>query len=429
MTIDTRSVAGAGKAGGALAAADPQIAAALAREEARQRGTLEMIASENFTSAAVLEVVGSVLTNKYAEGYPGKRYYGGCEFIDEIETLAIDRARALFGAEHANVQPHSGAQANMGVYMGVIKPGDTVMGMKLDQGGHLTHGASVNFSGKLYRFVSYGVERERETIDYEQMAAVAREHRPKVIVVGATAYPRVIDFARARAIADEVGALLMADMAHIAGLVAAGVHPTPVGHAQLVTSSTHKTLRGPRGGLILCDAAYARQVDRGVFPGAQGGPLMHVVAGKAVSFLEAATEEFRAYARQIVENAQALADTLLDAGLRIVSGGTDNHLLLVDVTPKGLNGQQAEDALARCGIIVNKNAIPYDTLPPAVASGIRIGTPALTSRGLGAQELRQVGALIAQVLDAPDDAAIARRAAAEVQALCLAHPAPGVPAA
>jgi glycine hydroxymethyltransferase len=429
MTIDTRSVAGAGRAGGALAAADPQIAAALAREEARQRGTLEMIASENFTSAAVLEVVGSVLTNKYAEGYPGKRYYGGCEFIDEIETLAIDRARALFGAEHANVQPHSGAQANMGVYMGVIKPGDTVMGMKLDQGGHLTHGASVNFSGKLYRFVSYGVERERETIDYEQMAAVAREHRPKVIVVGATAYPRVIDFARARAIADEVGALLMADMAHIAGLVAAGVHPTPVGHAQLVTSSTHKTLRGPRGGLILCDAAYARQVDRGVFPGAQGGPLMHVVAGKAVSFLEAATDEFRTYARQIVENAQALADTLLDAGLRIVSGGTDNHLLLVDVTPKGLNGQQAEDALARCGIIVNKNAIPYDTLPPAVASGIRIGTPALTSRGLGAQELRQVGALIAQVLDAPDDAAITRRAAAAVQALCAAHPAPGVPAA
>ncbi len=428
MTIDTRSVAGAGRAGGALAAADPQIAAALAREEARQRETLEMIASENFTSAAVLEVVGSVLTNKYAEGYPGKRYYGGCEFIDEIETLAIDRARALFGAEHANVQPHSGAQANMGVYMGVIKPGDTVMGMKLDQGGHLTHGASVNFSGKLYRFVSYGVERERETIDYEQMAAVAREHRPKVIVVGATAYPRVIDFVRARAIADEVGALLMADMAHIAGLVAAGVHPTPVGHAQLVTSSTHKTLRGPRGGLILCDAAYARQVDRGVFPGAQGGPLMHVVAGKAVSFLEAATEEFRAYARQIVENAQALADTLLDAGLRIVSGGTDNHLLLVDVTPKGLNGQQAEDALARCGIIVNKNAIPYDTLPPAVASGIRIGTPALTSRGLGAQELRQVGALIAQVLDAPEDAGVQRRAAAAVQALCLAHPAPGVPA-
>ncbi|MBM4415402.1 MAG: serine hydroxymethyltransferase [Chloroflexi bacterium] len=426
MTIDIQTAA---RAGDVLAAADSQIAAALAREEARQRGTLEMIASENFTSAAVLEVVGSVLTNKYAEGYPGKRYYGGCEFIDEIETLAIERARALFGAEHANVQPHSGAQANMGVYMGVIKPGDTVMGMKLDQGGHLTHGSNVNFSGKLYRFVSYGVERERETIDYEQMAALAREHRPKVIVVGATAYPRVIDFPHARAIADEVGALLMADMAHIAGLVAAGVHPTPVGHAQLITSSTHKTLRGPRGGLILCDAAYARSIDRGVFPGAQGGPLMHVVAGKAVAFLEAATPEFSAYARQIVENAQALAETLLDAGLRIVSGGTDNHLLLVDVTPKGLNGQQAEDALARCGIIVNKNAIPYDTLPPAVASGIRIGTPALTSRGLGAQELRRVGVLIAEVLDAPDDAAVQRRASEAVQALCAAYPAPGVPAA
>jgi glycine hydroxymethyltransferase len=423
MTIETRL------ATGALAAADPAVAAAIAREEGRQRGTLEMIASENFTSPAVLEAVGSVLTNKYAEGYPGKRYYGGCEFIDEIEQLAIDRACALFGVEHANVQPHSGAQANMGVYMGVIKPGDTVLGMKLDQGGHLTHGASVNFSGKLYRFAAYGVDRETETIDYEQMAAQAREHRPKIIVVGATAYPRVIDFARARAIADEVGALLMADMAHIAGLVAAGVHPTPAGQAQLITSSTHKTLRGPRGGLILCDAAYARQVDRGVFPGAQGGPLMHVVAGKAVSFLEASSGEFRAYARQIVANAQALAETLLDAGLRIVSGGTDNHLLLVDVTPKGLNGQQAEDALAACGIIVNKNAIPYDTLPPAVASGIRIGTPALTSRGLGAQELREVGALIVQVLDAPEDVVVRQRVAAAVRALCESHPAPGVPTA
>ena len=421
MTIATRMPA--------LAAADPAVATAIAREEGRQRNTLEMIASENFTSAAVLEAVGSVLTNKYAEGYPGRRYYGGCEFVDEIETIAIDRARALFGMAHANVQPHSGAQANMGVYMGVIKPGDTVLGMKLDQGGHLTHGSNVNFSGKLYNFVSYGVDRETETIDYEQMATVAREHRPKVIVVGATAYPRIIDFPRARAIADEVGAVLMADMAHIAGLVAGGVHPSPAGHAQLVTSSTHKTLRGPRGGMILCDEAFARNVDRGVFPGAQGGPLMHVVAGKAIAFMEAQSEEFRTYARQIVENAQALAETLMDAGLRVVSGGTDNHLLLLDVTSKGLNGQQAEDALSRCGIIVNKNAIPYDTLPPAVSSGIRIGTPALTSRGLGPQELRQVGAMIVRVLDAPDDAAVAQQVAAEVRALCDTHPAPGVPAA
>jgi glycine hydroxymethyltransferase len=413
----------------ALAAADPAVAAAIGREEGRQRNTLEMIASENFTSAAVLEAVGSVLTNKYAEGYPGRRYYGGCEFVDEIETIAIERARALFGMAHANVQPHSGAQANMGVYMGVIKPGDTVLGMKLDQGGHLTHGSNVNFSGKLYNFVSYGVDRETETIDYEQMATVAREHRPKIIVVGATAYPRVIDFPRARAIADEVGAVLMADMAHIAGLVAGGVHPSPAGHAQLITSSTHKTLRGPRGGMILCDEAFARNVDRGVFPGAQGGPLMHVVAGKAISFLEAQSEEFRSYARQIVENAQALAEVLMDAGLRVVSGGTDNHLLLVDVTTKGLNGQQAEDALSRCGIIVNKNAIPYDTLPPAVSSGIRIGTPALTSRGLGPQELRQVGAMIVRVLDAPEDVAVAQQVAVEVRALCDTHPAPGVPAA
>ncbi|MFN8585712.1 MAG: serine hydroxymethyltransferase [Dehalococcoidia bacterium] len=412
-----------------LAQVDPAIHAAIGREEARQRGTLEMIASENFTSTAVIEAVGSVLTNKYAEGYPGKRYYGGCEFIDEIEQIAIDRAKALFGVEHANVQPHSGAQANMGVYMGVIKPGDTVLGMKLDQGGHLTHGSNVNFSGKLYNFASYGVDRETETIDYEQMAALAREHRPKIIVVGATAYPRTIDFARARAIADEVDAVLMADMAHIAGLVAGGVHPSPAGVAQLITSSTHKTLRGPRGGMILCDEAFARRIDRGVFPGAQGGPLMHVVAGKAVSFLEAATEEFKAYSRQIVENAQALAATLNDAGLRLVSGGTDNHLLLVDVTTKGLDGQRAEDALARCGIIVNKNAIPYDTLPPAVASGIRIGTPALTSRGLGPQEMRQVGALIVQVLDAPEDPEVARRVAAEVAQLCQTHPAPGVPTA
>ena len=414
---------------GTLAEVDPAVAASIAREEERQRTTLELIASENFASRAVIEAVGTVLTNKYAEGYPGRRYYGGCDFVDEVETLAIERAKELFAVEHANVQPHSGAQANMAVYFGLLKPGDTVMGMRLDQGGHLTHGSNVNFSGKLFEFVSYGVDRETETIDYDEMAALAREHRPKIIVVGATAYPRVIDFERARAIADEVEALLMADMAHIAGLVASGVHPTPVGRAQLITSSTHKTLRGPRGGLVLCDQQYARRVDRGVFPNSQGGPLMHVVAGKAVALREAATEEFRAYSQLTIDNARALGETLVDAGLRVVSGGTDNHLLLVDVTPKGLTGQTAEDALARAGIVVNKNAIPYDELPPATASGIRIGTPALTSRGLGTGELRTVGALIVEILDAPADAAVAERVRGEVRALCDAFPAPGLPPA
>ena len=414
---------------GTLADVDPAIAAAIAREEQRQRSTLELIASENFASAAVIEAVGTVLTNKYAEGYPGRRYYGGCEFVDEIETLAIERARSLFGAEHANVQPHSGAQANMAVYFGLLKPGDTVMGLRLDQGGHLTHGSNVNFSGKLFQFVSYGVDRETEYIDYDEMAALAREHRPKIIVTGATAYPREIDFARARAIADEVDAILMADMAHIAGLVAAGVHVSPIGQAQIVTSSTHKTLRGPRGGMVLCDAKYARRIDRGVFPNAQGGPLMHVVAAKAVAFAEAATSQFRAYSQQTVDNARVLGETLVDAGLRVVSGGTDNHLLLVDVTPKGLTGQTAEDALARAGIVVNKNAIPYDELPPTVASGIRVGTPALTSRGLATAELRRVGELIARILDAPEDDAVSAEVHTEVQALCEAFPAPGVPSA
>ena len=412
-----------------LAATDPAVAAAIAREEERQRTTLELIASENFASAAVIEAVGSVLTNKYAEGYPGRRYYGGCEFADEIERHAIERAQALFGADHANVQPHSGAQANMAVYFALLEPGDTVMGMRLDQGGHLTHGSGVNFSGRLYEFVSYGVDRETERIDYAEMAALAREHRPKIIVTGATAYPREIDFARARAVADEVGALLMTDMAHVAGLVAAGVHASPVGRAQVVTSSTHKTLRGPRGGMVLCDERYARRIDRGVFPTAQGGPLMHVVAGKAVAFAEAATTQFRAYSQQTVDNARALGETLAAAGLRVVSGGTDNHLLLVDVTPLGLTGQAAEDALARAGVIVNKNAIPYDELPPATASGIRVGTPALTSRGFAAADLRQVGELIARVLRAPDDAAAAAVARGEVRALCEAFPAPGVPPA
>jgi glycine hydroxymethyltransferase len=412
-----------------LAEADPVVAAAIGREEERQRTTLEMIASENFASAAVIEAVGTVLTNKYAEGYPGARYYGGCEFVDEVETLALDRATALFGMDHANVQPHSGAQANLAVYQGLLTPGDPVLGMALDQGGHLTHGHRVNASGKLYAFGSYGVDRESETIDYDAMLSAAKELRPKIVVVGATAYPRVIDFARARAVADEVGALLMADMAHIAGLVAGGAPPSPAGIAHVLTSSTHKTLRGPRGGLILCDQNLARKIDRGVFPGHQGGPLMHVVAGKAVAFGEAATPQFAAYQRQTVENARTLAETLTDAGLRLVSGGTDNHLLLVDVRPKGLTGQEAEAALDRCGIIVNKNAIPYDELPPAVASGVRMGTPALTSRGLGPAEMRQVGALIVQVLEAPTDDELAARVRDEVRTLCAAHPAPGLPPA
>ncbi len=411
----------------ALVDADPAVAQAISREEERQRTTLEMIASENFTSRAVLEAVGSVLTNKYAEGYPGRRYYGGCQFVDEVETLARDRAKALFGMEHANVQPHSGAQANLAVYEGLLDAGDPVLGMALDQGGHLTHGHHVNASGKLYRFGSYGVDRESETIDYEEMRRAALELRPKIVVVGATAYPRVIDFARAREIADEVSAVLMADMAHIAGLVAAGAHPSPAGHAQVLTSSTHKTLRGPRGGLILCERELQRRVDRGVFPGHQGGPLMHVVAGKAVAFGEAATPQFSAYQHQTVENARALAETLSSAGLRLVSGGTDNHLILVDVRPKGLTGQEAESALDRCGIIVNKNAIPYDPLPPAVTSGLRIGTPALTSRGLGPQEMSRVGELIASVLEAPADERLAARVRGEVSEICAEHPAPGLP--
>ncbi len=413
----------------ALAATDPEIARLVGLEVERQRDSLEMIPSENYASAAVIEAVGSVLTNKYAEGYPGARYYHGNEIVDQIETLAIERAKALFGVDHANVQPHSGAQANLAVYLGIIKPGDTVLGMKLDAGGHLTHGHAVNASGKLYNFVSYGVDRETELIDYEEMLALAKEHRPKVIVVGATAYPRQIDFRRAREIADEVDAILMADMAHIAGLIAGGAHPSPAGLAQVITTSTHKTLRGPRGGMVLCDSKYRRRVDRGVFPGHQGGPMMHVIAGKAVMLEEAATSEFRAYAEQTVANAQAIAEVLAGAGLRVISGGTDNHLILLDVTPLGLDGQRAADALERAGIVVNKNAIPFDELPPTTGSGIRFGTPAITSRGLGTEQCRRVGELYAEVLHAPDDEAVAKRVRAEVQALCDAHPAPGIPAA
>lgn len=409
-----------------LAEVDPQIADVVSREETRQSSVLEMIPSENYASRAVIESVGSVLTNKYAEGYPGARYYQGNDIVDEAENLARDRATALFGLDHANVQPHSGTQANMAVYLGVIKPGDTVMGMQLDAGGHLTHGHPVNASGKLYNFVSYGVDRETETIDYDAMLELAKEHRPKLIVVGATAYPRQIDFARAREIADEVEAVLMADMAHIAGLIAGGAHVSPAGHAQIVTTSTHKTLRGPRGGMVLCDQKFARRVDRGVFPGSQGGPMMNVIAGKAVMLKEAATPAFQEYARQTVENARVLAQTLEDAGLRLVSGGTETHLLLVDVTPLGLLGKVAAEALEVAGIVTNYNTIPFDPQPPTIGSGVRMGTPALTTRGMGAEEMKQVGTLIARAFQAHEDQAALASIRGEVAELCEAFPAPAL---
>ena len=412
----------------ALAAVDPEVAEAVRDEQRRQRLGLEMIASENYTSAAVLEAVGSVLTNKYAEGYPGARYYGGCEFVDVVEDLARERAKQLFGADHANVQPHAGAQANMAAYFALLNVGDTVMGLRLDQGGHLTHGSPVNFSSKLYNFVSYGVERESETIDYDEMARLAREHRPKLIVTGATAYPRIIDFARCREIADEVGALLMVDMAHFAGLVAAGVHPSPVPSADIVTSTTHKTLRGPRAAFILCREQYAGQVDKAVFPGAQGGPLMHVIAGKAVAFKEAMTPEFQAYGRQVVENATVLAEELARGGCRIVTGGTDTHLMLVDVTPKKMSGRKAERLLGDAAITVNRNTIPYDPRPPRQGSGIRVGTPALTTRGMGTEEMRRIAAWITRVLDHPDDEAVTTAVRAEVEELAQQYPVPGIQA-
>ena len=414
------------QAASALVAVDPEIVAAIRREQERQRLKLEMIASENYTSAAVLEATGSILTNKYAEGYPGARYYGGCEVVDEIEELARERAKALFGAEHANVQPHAGTQANMAAYFAVMDVGDTAMGLRLDQGGHLSHGLPVNFSGRLYRFVSYGVDRESETIDYDEMRRLAREHRPKLIVTGATAYPRIIDFARCREIADEVGALLMVDMAHFAGLVAAGVHPSPVPYADIITSTTHKTLRGPRSAFILCRAPYAKQIDRAVFPGLQGGPLMHVIAAKAVAFKEAMTDEFKAYGRQVVENARALAEALQSGGFRLVSGGTDTHLILVDVSVKGLSGKKAERLLDAAGITVNKNTIPYDPRSPAVGSGIRIGTPALTSRGMGPDEMRRIAAWITRVLDRPDDERVIAAVRHEVAEFAARFPVPGI---
>ncbi|HLL52142.1 MAG TPA: serine hydroxymethyltransferase [Myxococcaceae bacterium] len=392
-----------------LAEVDPEIFKVVRDETRRQEEGLELIASENFVSPAVMEAVGSVLTNKYAEGYPGKRYYGGCEVVDVAEVLAIDRARALFGAEAANVQAHSGSQANMAAYMVLMKPGDTLLALDLNSGGHLTHGSAFNFSGKQYKAVHYGLMRETETIDFAQVSSLAKEHKPAVIVVGASAYPRTLEFAKFREIADAVGAKLMVDMAHIAGLVAAGCHPSPVPHADIVTTTTHKTLRGPRGGLVLAREAYAKTLNSQIFPGIQGGPLMHVIAGKAVAFREAATPEFKAYQQQIVKNAQALAEALLRGGLRLCSGGTDNHLMLVDLRPKKLTGKVAEHALDKAGITVNKNMIPFDPEKATIASGIRVGTPAITSRGMKEAEMATVGSLLCEALDhASDDAGLER---------------------
>jgi glycine hydroxymethyltransferase len=405
-----------------LADTDPDIARTISQEVHRQNSGLELIASENFVSQAVLEAAGSVLTNKYAEGYPGKRYYGGCEFVDVAESLAISRAKKIFGADHVNVQPHSGAQANMAVYFTLLKPGDTVLGMNLAHGGHLTHGHPLNFSGKLYTIVPYGVRKDDERIDYDELDRLAHEHKPKMIMVGASAYPRVIDFERIARTGTAVGAPVVTDMAHIAGLVAAGVHPSPVPHSDFVTTTTHKTLRGPRGGMVLCRQQYAKDLDRTVFPGIQGGPLMHIIAAKAVCFQEALEPGFADYQRQIVANAGRLATNLSAAGFRLVSGGTDNHLMLVDVFSRGLTGKVAEAALGKAGITVNKNAIPFDQNPPMVASGIRIGTPAITSRGMREPEMEIVGELIARALASPDDDAALGSVKEEVEALCRKFP-------
>lgn len=392
-----------------LSQVDPEIAQVLRQETERQEEGLELIASENFVSPAVMEAVGSVLTNKYAEGYPGKRYYGGCEVVDVAETLAIQRAKELFGADAVNVQAHSGSQANMGAFMALMKPGETMLSLDLNSGGHLTHGAAFNFSGKLYKVVHYGLSRDTETIDFAQVEALALEHKPKVLVVGASAYPRTLDFAKFREIADKVGAAMLVDMAHIAGLVAAGVHPSPVPFAEIVTTTTHKTLRGPRGGMVLSREAYAKTINSQIFPGIQGGPLMHAIAGKAVAFKEALSPEFKAYQKQIVANAQALAEALKKAGLRLCSGGTDNHLMLVDLRAKKLTGKVAEEVLGKAGITVNKNMIPFDPEKPMTTSGVRVGTPAITTRGMREAEMAVVGRLIGEALDAAqDDAALAR---------------------
>ena len=400
-----------------LSATDPQIADAIRREVRRQEEGLELIASENFVSQAVLEAAGSVMTNKYAEGYPGKRYYGGCEIVDIAEDLAISRARELFGAEHVNVQPHSGSQANMAVYFTLLKPGDVVLGPNLAHGGHLTAGSPINFSGRLYQIVPYGVRKDTERIDLDQVRDLARQHRPKLIIAGGSAFPRAIDFAPFRAIADEVGAALMADIAHPAGLVAAGLHPSPVPDADFVTTTTHKTLRGPRGGMVMCRERYAKDLDRTVLPGIQGGPLMHVIAAKAVAFREAQTPEWRAYQGQIVRNARALAEALLARGFRLVSGGTDTHLILVDLTPRGVTGKDAQEALDRAFITVNKNGIPFDTKGPMVTSGIRIGTPAVTTRGMKEPDMTRIAEFIDRVLGKPGDGAVEAAVRGQVQEL------------
>jgi glycine hydroxymethyltransferase len=401
---------------------DPDIAEVL-REEGRRQGTgLELIPSENFVSEAVLEAMGSVLTNKYAEGYPGKRYYGGCEFADRAEQLAIDRAKALFGAEHANVQSHSGTQANVSVYMATLQPGDTVLGMNLSHGGHLTHGHPLNFSGKMYKFIPYGVSKETETIDYDELGRLAQEHKPKMIVAGASAYSRIIDFPRIAEIARSVGALFFVDMAHIAGLVAGGMHPSPVPHADFVSTTTHKTLRGPRGGLVMCKARYAKELDRITFPGTQGGPLMHIIAAKAVCLKEAAEPGFREYAKQIVANAQRLAAEIAKAGFRIVSGGTDNHLFLIDLYSRGITGKDAQPALDRAGITVNKNSIPFDPTPPMTGGGIRLGTPAVTTRGMREPEMARIALWIADVLSHLGDAEREKRIRAEVAEFAVQFP-------
>ena len=409
-----------------LANEDPDVARALELEDQRQRDCIVLIASENYASKAVLEPGSSVISNKYAEGYPGRRYYGGCEHSDTVESLAIDRVKELFGAEHANVQPHSGAQANMAAYFAVLEPGDTVLGMQLDHGGHLTHGASVNFSGKLYNFVPYGLNKDTETIDYDAVERQAKEHKPKLIVAGCSAYPRILDFPRFRAIADSVGALLMVDMAHISGLIAGGAHPSPLPYANIVTSTTQKSLRGPRGGFILCDKELARKVDFAVFPFSQGGPLMQAIAGKAVCFGKALKPEFSIYAHQLVSNCKTLASDLSDAGIRLVSGGTENHMVLVDVTPLGITGQQAERALEDVGIITNKNASPFDPRPPRVTSGLRLGTPAITSRGMKEPEVKRIAAMLIKVLSDLEDKEAHINVAVEVKSLTSQFSVPGI---
>jgi len=409
-----------------LSRQDPEIALAIKQEDERQRNSLVLIASENYASCAVLEAQSGVMNNKYAEGYPGRRYYGGCENVDIVEKIAIQRAKTLFGAEHANVQAHSGAQANMATYFSLIQPGDTVMGMQLDQGGHLTHGSTVNFSGNLYKFIPYGLDRDTETIDFDSIELLAKQHRPKIIIAGYSAYPRIIDFARFRSIADQVGAILMVDMAHISGLIAGGAHPSPVPHAQVVTSTTQKTLRGPRGGMILSTEELAKKVDYGVFPFSQGGPFMHVIAAKAVCFGEALKPQFARYAEQVVLNARSMALELSEAGLRLVSGGTDNHLLLVDLNSLDITGRDAESALEMVGIVANKNAIPFDTKPPRVTSGLRLGTPAITSRGFEEEETKQVARLIVDTLTNIGNESAKKRISEEVKALTSKFPVPGI---